>query len=98
MSVPFRQAVNLFGKHFLAGSVLARDEDVGIGGRYFLHHQAQVLHGWRHAPVHFSLMGGGFLAVLLGFAVGIGKRVDEFGIVERLYHKVGSALLDTRHR
>ena len=57
MAAALRQAVYLAGQHLLARAVLARDEDVGIGGRHLLHHLPELTHGLRVAPVHGRLVG-----------------------------------------
>ena len=93
------KAVNLACQHFLSGSVLAGNEDVGIGGRGTLHHLAHTAHGLALAPEHGRtrlLSCGGFL---LALAVALHQQhLDEPFVVKGFHQKVGSAQLQSVHR
>ena len=94
------KAVNLARQHFLSGSVLAGNEDIGIGGRGTLHHLAHAAHGLALAPEHGRtrlLSCGGRL--LLALAVALHQQhLDEPFVVKGFHQKVGSAQLQSVHR
>ena len=101
------ETVDLGGQHLLARSVLARDEDVGIGGRYLFHHHTQVAHDWRFAPVHGALgrmsvgWRGGRAVLWCLDLTALGQTgqqgADKFLVVEGLHNEVVGPFLHATH-
>ena len=89
------ETVQFAGQHFLAGAVLAGDEDVGIRGGHLLCPFVQLLHGGTFPPIHpvvlFRRFAGGN---------GTGGRqqgVYEFPVVPRLDDEIRGPFLDAAH-
>ena len=92
--LPQAPGVNLAGQHVLAGSVLAGDEDGGVGGGDFVQGLADGGHGAGTAPEHGIFAAGFFVALsvaahrLAGLVAGGGQRGRQFFVVPGLHDEV----------
>ena len=86
-------------------TVLARDEDVGIGDGDLVDDLPYVCHSLTRAPEHGrGIVAGGAGALFAGVGaergqtVGVAQRGDEFLVVPRLDHKIHGSHLHRLHR
>ena len=101
-----RAVVNLAGEHLLAGAVLARDEDVGIGGGHLLDNLADAHHRRARAPEHRLLVGQFaldflellHLALRAGQVVGPLQGGDQTVVVPGLDHEIDGPVAHGPHR
>ena len=92
-----RQAVKLMGEHILSRTVFASNQHIGVGACHFLHQSLQSQHCFRLSPDHLRRcwIGGSGFQPRFNRAH---KRVDQAGIVPRLFHEIKSTVLHSLHR
>lgn len=105
-AVARRAVVDLAGEHLLAGAVLARDEDVGIGGRHLLDDLADAHHGGTRSPEHglflrqlaLDLLQTLHLALRAGQRTGVAQGGDQPFVVPGLDHEIDRPVAHGPHR